>query len=176
MADTKISALADGGAFLDTDEFVVARAGDNVRIAGSKIADPAKTASISELVAGAQGTDLNSAAAGSAMVFVAPFACKVVAASVVMTQGSIAASDTNYYTVTIRRWRADASVNVASKTTKVTGGEAITQRQDWNFDAVTFDATNQVLQKGDSIDFAFLVTGTPPSLAKPFCQIRYEPV
>jgi hypothetical protein len=37
MADAKITDLADGGAVQDTDEFVVARAGANNKIAGSKV-------------------------------------------------------------------------------------------------------------------------------------------
>jgi len=37
MADTKISALTDGGAIQATDQFVVARTGSNFKIAGSEV-------------------------------------------------------------------------------------------------------------------------------------------
>jgi hypothetical protein len=38
MADSKITDLSDGGAIQDADEFVVARSGNDNKIAGSKIA------------------------------------------------------------------------------------------------------------------------------------------
>ncbi len=38
MADSKITDLSDGGAIVDTDEFVVARSGADKKIAGSQIA------------------------------------------------------------------------------------------------------------------------------------------
>lgn len=38
MSNLKISALADGGALQDTDEFIVARAGENYKLLGSAVA------------------------------------------------------------------------------------------------------------------------------------------
>lgn len=112
-------------------------------------------------------------------VFVAPFACVIVAARLVTWQSGVAnnvtANDTNYWTVDIRRTRAAASVTIASKTTKATGGETITYRVDWNFDAVTFNTTNRVLGAGDIVDFAFTETGTATDIPGPLMQIRYEP-
>jgi len=53
MADTKISALSSGGAIQDTDEFVVARAGTNVKIAGSEITGLGGNTIISDQTLGA---------------------------------------------------------------------------------------------------------------------------
>jgi hypothetical protein len=107
-------------------------------------------------------------------VFVAPFACTIAAASL-WSQSAAAASDTNYWTVTLKRWRANVSADIAAKTTQVTGGAAIAAKTDWNYDSSAFSASNKVLQKGDAVEFAFAATGSPSSIDKPFCEIRYEP-
>lgn len=131
------------------------------------------TATISELVAGA-ALLLNQATAATVPVFVAPFACNIAAANIA-PGAAVAASDTNYWTVKVQRYRAGVSADIATKTTQVTGGAAMALLQDWNFDAVTFSATNQVCAKGDVIVAAFTPTGTPANIVNPLTQIRYEP-
>lgn len=135
----------------------------------SDLSDGGAAALTEELVAGAFYS-VTVAGSYSLPVFVAPFACTITAASVAVWQIGFALSETDYWTVTLRRFRGGSSVNIASK---ATSGEAITQRADWNFDAVAF--SNNTLLKGDCVDFAFVPTGSPASFDRPFCQIRYEP-
>ena len=146
-------------------------------ITGLAAADQVPT--ISELVAGCFSAASNFTISASVVAFSAPFACNIVQAQLVIWNTAVAASDTDYWTVQVRRWRTGVgggAVVIAEKTTKVTGGQAIVQRLDWNFDASAFDPTYKLLQKGDVIDFAFLMTGSPTSLNGPFVQLRYEPV
>jgi hypothetical protein len=120
------------------------------------------------------GTSFNTAL--SLIVFVAPFPCTLAAASVINNTTTIAASDTIYWTVNIRIFRATTFRGIAaSKTTRITGGEAMTFRGDWNFDAVTFDPTLKVLAKGDIVEFQFAPTGTAATIGQPLAQVRYEP-
>lgn len=130
-------------------------------------------ATISELVA-ASALLLNQATACVVPVFVAPFACDIAAANIA-PGAAVAASDTNYWTVKVRRYRAGAAADIATKTTQVTGGAAMALLQDWNFDAVTFNATNKVCAKGDVITVEFTPTGAPANIVNPLAQIRYEP-
>ena len=113
-------------------------------------------------------------------VMVCPFPLRIVAASIMVYTGSQVASDTNYWTVQLRKHRAGASLgNMVEKTTRLTGGEAITQRLDWNFDGLPtwYDVDGfQTCAKGDGIDFAFVKTGTATNLSNVVCTIRYEPV
>ena len=90
--------------------------------------------------------------------------------------GAIPASDVNYWTVLLRRVRADAVVTIATKTTKTTGGEAVAQRTYWGFDGVTFDAANQILALGDAVDFRFEKTLAPNDWNTAILCIRYEPI
>ncbi len=113
---------------------------------------------------------------GSFPIFVAPFPLVVKQVSVVVWNSSVAADDTNYWRLVVRRMRANVAVEIASKTTQLTGGQAIAQRTDWNFDAVTFNATNALIAKGDIVDFAAFITGTATALNGPACTVRYEPV
>lgn len=112
-------------------------------------------------------------------VLIAPFNCQIVSARIAPQAAggaTVAASDTNYWTVQVRRFRAGALAVIAAKTTQATGGQALTYRTDWNFNAATFDANNKLLQAGDIIDFAFLTTGAPAAIPGPICQVRYVPV
>lgn len=107
--------------------------------------------------------------------FVAPFGLSVVQASLSNWDSAVAASNTDYWTIDLRRTRANVTVVIASKTSRVTGGEAIPQRGDWNFDAVAFDPANKVLLKGDILNLAFTTTGSPTALNKLAASARYIP-
>ena len=109
-------------------------------------------------------------------VWLAPFACKITWAGVMEFSGVIPASDTDYWTVLLRRIRADAVATIATKTTKTTGGEAVAQRTYWGFDGVTFDTINQICQLGDAIDFRFEKTLAPNAWMTAILCIRYEPI
>lgn len=116
------------------------------------------------------------AATTSFPIFVAPFALVVKQAAIVVWNTTLAANDTNYWRLAVRRTRANASVEIASKSTQLTGGEGITQRTQWNFDAAVFSATNGLIAKGDAVDLAMFMTGAPTSLSGVVCTVRYEPV
>jgi hypothetical protein len=134
-----------------------------------------KSAAVGELFASFY-KDGSVAATGSWPVFVAPFALQVKQVSVVHWNGVIAADDTNYWRFTPRRWRAGSSVEIASKTTQLTGGQAIANRTDWNFDAASFNSANSQFAKGDVSDIAVFVTGAPATLVGFAVTIRYEPL
>ncbi len=138
-----------------------------------------ETAAVEDLIA----TVLRPGALGATQavpVMIAKFPLKITAASLVSMNNeggvSVAVSDTNYWTVTIRRFRAGSSVNVVTKSTQATGGAAIPNRQDWSFDTSTWDNTNATCQVGDVIDLGFFVTGNPTDLGDIGITLRYEPV
>lgn len=138
-----------------------------------------QTVAIEELVASTiftTGTVTNTTAYP---IFTAMFPCRVTACSVIIyeTAGIAADSDVIYWSVELRRARAGSEAVIATKTTKLTGGEAVGLRTDWNFDAATFDATNKVLNKGDIVNVSFNEVGvTLVGWAKPMATVRYEPV
>jgi hypothetical protein len=134
-----------------------------------------KSASVGELFASYYYVGTLSAA-GSFPIFVAPFALQVKQVSIMVYQTAIAADDTNYWRFAPRRNRANSAAEIASKTTQLTGGQAIAQRTEWNFDAAVFNAANALIAKGDAVDLAVFPTGTPPSLMGTLCTVRYEPV
>lgn len=108
-------------------------------------------------------------------VFVAPFALTVEQFSLVAFDpvGGVPASGTDLWVIQVRRWRAGASVVIASSDTNP---DAIVYREEWNLDAVTFDASNKVCQKGDIIEVAWTPTGSPAALEQVAMSVRYEPV
>lgn len=137
------------------------------------------TPTISEMMMAVEATTGTVVNTSEYPIFIAMFPLKIVAASLAIyeTAGIAADSDTIYWTVEIRRTRANSSVVIASKHTKLTGGEAVGLRTGWNLDAATFDPANQICAKDDIIDVRFLETGTTPvGWAKPHVTVRYEPV
>ena len=116
------------------------------------------------------------AATASFPIFPAPFALQVKQAAIVVWNTTLAANDTNYWRLAVRRTRANASVEIVSKSTQLTGGEGITQRTDWNFDAAVWSATNGLIAKGDVIDLGVFMTGAPAALSGLAVTVRYEPV
>jgi hypothetical protein len=108
-------------------------------------------------------------------VFVAKFPLKVVACSVITMTTPIAASNTDYWTVVVRRWRTGTGGDIATKTTRVSDGEAVALGTDWNFDTATFGAT-QTLQVGDICSMGFTPTGTPTPWTNFLVTVRYEPL
>lgn len=90
---------------------------------------------------------------------------------------AVAASDTNYWTVTVHTRRNAVPHLIATKTTKTiaSGGEAMKAFQEWNFDLVTFDADNATLNKGDVLTVTFTPTGSPAALTGPMVSYRLAP-
>lgn len=100
--------------------------------------------------------------------------------SVEMVWGAtVATSDTDYWTVGVQNRDTDASstVTIATKTTQVTGGEAITIDRPWRFDSGSFDAGARLFD----VDQTLRVSTTPtnpgatlPSLSGPsVAVVRY---
>lgn len=89
---------------------------------------------------------------------------------------AIAASDTDFWTVALRRIRANGTaVTLASLTTKTTGGVAIAALTGWTLDNVAWPASLRHLNKGDVLALTFTKTGAPANLADGSVAIRYEP-
>jgi hypothetical protein len=134
-----------------------------------------KSANVGELFA-SQYHASSFSATFSFPIFVAPFPLQVKQVSMMIYPHAVAADDTNYWRFAIRRMRALANVEIASKTTQITGGQAIAQRTEWNFDAAAFNATNGLIAKGDAVDLAGFTTGAPVTISGAICTVRYEPL
>jgi hypothetical protein len=108
-------------------------------------------------------------------VLIAQTASKAMALALVCS-GGITASDSNYWTVELKRYRAGTATLIATKTTKVTGGQAVTANVPWTFSGVTFDTTYQQLSVDDALVLVCTKTGTPSDLSRCYASVRYEPV
>jgi hypothetical protein len=113
--------------------------------------------------------------------FWAPFALRVTAFYVGITSGTVAASDTDYWTCTLQKFPTVAPgspVSIATKTTRsnANGGEGMTLNKAWGFDASVFDVTNMVFAKGDMLRVLWNKTLAPASITAPLYTWRYEPI
>jgi hypothetical protein len=125
------------------------------------------------------GTTFSGVAAASAQIAIAMFPLQIVAAEFSPWQNGITASDTNWWSIELRKFNTATGVtgtNFAVKNTKVTGGAAMLQRQSWTYDAVTFDPTHSVFVKGDCIGVSCFPTGAPLGLNGLGCTLRYRPL
>jgi hypothetical protein len=118
----------------------------------------------------------------SCAIFVAPYACTVEQLALEVQRAGVTASDTNYWSISLRKQHGGTSAagnytttTIATKTTQATGGALMPKRGEWNFDTVTFDATNKVLVKGDVLDLAFTATGTPDPIKGCVATFRIQP-
>jgi len=112
-------------------------------------------------------------------IMIAPFALRIVACELVCFSTSVSASDTNWWSFELRKYNATTGTSgstFATKTTKVTGGEAIAQRQAWNFDTVSFDSGISTFAKGDALGLAGITNGTPGNATQVAVTVRYRPV
>jgi hypothetical protein len=114
------------------------------------------------------------AASASFPVFIALFGCSIEQAAIVPHLAGVAASNTDYWVVQFRRWRAGVSAIIATKTTQLTG-EALTSRVSWNFNNVVFDPANKVLMPGDAVDIAMTKLGAPAAMPVVGYTLRYVP-
>lgn len=115
----------------------------------------------------------------TAAAWIAPFPCKIVAASLLSYGANIPASTVNYWSVTLRKLVNNAgtvtSSVIAVKTSRSDTGQAVTGKADWNFDNVPFDPVAQNLAKGDVLDVLWGTVGAPPQWTAPLLVFRYEP-
>lgn len=111
-------------------------------------------------------------------LFIAPYDLSLTSLAFTQWENPVsAASDTNYWTATLRVYDADGSTfkTVATKTTKVTGGQAIPLRTPWVFDASLF--TSPSVAAGKMVAVAFAGSGTPPTITGPFiATVGYRPL
>lgn len=88
----------------------------------------------------------------------------------------IAASDVDYWTVQLCRFRAGVRADLAQRTTRATApGGAVASGTAWTLDLIAFDPDNQRLRKDDVLAVVFTPTGTPGSWVSAICSWRYEP-
>jgi hypothetical protein len=104
------------------------------------------------------------------------FPCKIAAGAVVV-QGTIAASNTAYWTLSIRRARAGVFATIVSRTTRLDTGLAMADRVPWTFDTSTWDEGTRICEKDDAIYLAWFKTaGSPTNPPKMTFAARIEPV
>jgi len=97
------------------------------------------------------------------VVFVAAQKCYVAAAKLI-SSAALAASDTNYLTVTLKN--GSNAMAATAKTTKATGGEAIAANTPW---AITVDQKNTV-NAGEAVELS--VTPATTSVANDLANVR----
>jgi len=90
----------------------------------------------------------------------------------VATSAAVPASDADYWTIQLLRYRAGGHVAIATKTTKTvgSGGQAIAAFTGWSFDLVPFVFEN--LLAGDVIAVRLTPTGAPAALTDPTITFR----
>lgn len=92
--------------------------------------------------------------AGTYYVLVAAYSCDAVWAAGVFA-GSVAVSDTDYVTVSL----SGPAGTIVSKSTKATGGEAITAGSAWSFAGAGWNTTAGTLAPGDVLTLTVTATG-----------------
>ena len=155
---------ATAGKFIPGDAAV--GAGIDTRLtAVEETALTVEQTSASVALAGAISTDQ--------VCFIAPYPSRVDQVSLAFG-GAVAGSGTDYWTVTLRRYRGGVATVIGTKTSKsATNGEPIAAYEDWNFDLTTF--ANNELVKGDILTVTFAKTGTPADLVTPVMTFRAPP-
>lgn len=114
----------------------------------------------------------------NAMTFlVAPIPLRVLSISMSWEYWSIAASNTNYWTLTARKGNNSAGWGViAARSTQSTGGNAngpVAARTAWTFDGASWGDAD--LAAGDLLRIDFAPTGSPADLDMPFTiTVRYR--
>ncbi len=92
-------------------------------------------------------------------LFVAPYDCKIDQVSVV-SDTAVAASDTNYYSFQVQNLTQAESLLASAKTTKATGGAAITADAAYGLGP----DQNTVIDDGDVIELQVTETGVATDL------------
>lgn len=106
----------------------------------------------------------------------APFPLVIRQVSLVTLRPGVSTSDTDYWTVDIRRVEDGTDFSTfATKTTEATGGEEIEQYVPWTYDAVTFGSAAEIAA-GDVVYIRFTASGSPDNIRDPLVTLRYEPL
>jgi hypothetical protein len=134
-----------------------------------------QAASVEDLVMTASDPGGFTATRGSCFIPIM-FPCRIEAAAFVFDGAGITQSDSNFWSILIRRHRAGASPTIVQRTTQTTGGAAITNRVPFNFDTATWDEGNRICAKDDAIDLAWVATGTPAATSRMTFAAHYSPV
>lgn len=95
---------------------------------------------------------------------------KIASCTLAFDLASVAASDTNYWTISLIAARAgvDDSTPMVTKTTKATAGQAIVPLAPWKFSGAVFNTTLQLMAEGDVLRVKFVPTGAPAAITSPF--------
>ncbi|GAA0199438.1 pyocin knob domain-containing protein [Glutamicibacter creatinolyticus] len=109
--------------------------------------------------------------------FIAPFPLRVLSVDLMFDRWTLAANNTSYATIILRRARAGSFANIATKTTQATGGQPVAPRTAWGFAGSTWDTGARDMQAGDAVNLAFSFTGTGVKAVLPMsATIRYMPL
>lgn len=112
-------------------------------------------------------------ATDASFLFIAPCACTIERVDLVAS-GGVATSDTDYWSFMVSNITATADLMSAAKTTKTTGGTAITADTVYPF---TLDQ-NQNLEQGDILELALTETvtgGGPSDILDAIAIVTYRP-
>jgi len=114
-------------------------------------------------------------------LMVAPFPLRVLSVALSVEYGTVADSNTNYWTGTLESGTGPTGFpDIASKTTQSTGalaGGPINARVPWTWDSANWNAEAAVLAKGQLLCVNWVETGTPPALRFPqVYTVRYSPL
>lgn len=116
-------------------------------------------------------------AAGTAVRYLlgAPIAARILSLDLVAPV-DVAQSGTDYWTVQLKRNRGGVTSTIATKTTKPTTGEAISDGQAWSFGSEAWDAAARELAIGDGLYLVLTPTGSPAPLTGLAATLRYLPL
>lgn len=90
--------------------------------------------------------------------------------------GAVAQSDTDYWTATLVRYRGVLTpITLATQTTKVAGGKAVSAHLGWNLDNAQWQPGSRYLAKDDGLVLTLTKTGSPAALTDGVAAVRYEP-
>lgn len=107
--------------------------------------------------------------------WIAPFRAKVVWAAIVADYANVPASDTNYIDFELRRYSSTGTMvtSMVLKTTKISGGEALNNRETWELDTPWTDTT---FEMGDFLGLVFHPFGSATVRLPLTLTFRYVPV
>lgn len=109
------------------------------------------------------------------ILFSAPFPCRIAQVLVASPSAGVAASDTDYMSIDLHRFRAGAIALIGTKNTRITSGEALTVNQPWSFDGAALDTTRMEMSVGDGLRCNVSKVGAATLPLELHFTIRYVP-
>lgn len=105
--------------------------------------------------------------------FVAPYPVRIISANIMFGRAQTAPDSTNYFNLALRRFRANAGVQVVEKSLL---GNPAAQRTVWSFDGATWNEEARILQVGDGLAFGGSAMGSPKITYPVAITVRFERV